>query len=303
MRTGGRAIRTPRGAPTRMLGLDDARHRRLVRARHGRARPEPRPVHRARAPTPTSSAPARGRCCSTPARASPQYLPLLERGAARDARRRRRCRRSCSRTDTPTTSAASTASARRFGPLPVAKKPWDKLDGDLDVDAIDDGAEIRTEGATLRAVWTPGHAWDHLCWYLPEERALFTGDVVLGAGTTVIPPDGDLGDYLRLAAPPARARRRGDLPGARTGDPQRRARRSSRTSPTARCATSRSSTACAHGVARVADAGAAHLHRRARVPPRRRRACRSTRTCASSSARASCARDGEEWELTAGVGA
>jgi glyoxylase-like metal-dependent hydrolase (beta-lactamase superfamily II) len=32
---------------------------------------------------------------------------------------------------------------------------------------------------------------------MPEERALFTGDVVLGAGTTVIPPDGDLGDYLR----------------------------------------------------------------------------------------------------------
>jgi glyoxylase-like metal-dependent hydrolase (beta-lactamase superfamily II) len=31
---------------------------------------------------------------------------------------------------------------------------------------------------------------------MPEERALFTGDVVLGAGTTVIPPDGDLGDYL-----------------------------------------------------------------------------------------------------------
>ncbi|MBX3025216.1 beta-lactamase-like protein 2 [bacterium] len=85
----------------------------------------------------------------------------------------------------------------RFGPLPVSKKPWDKLDGGLDVDPIDDGGELRTEGATLRALWTPGHAWDHLCWYMPEERALFTGDVVLGAGTTVIPPDGDLGDYLQ----------------------------------------------------------------------------------------------------------
>ena len=31
---------------------------------------------------------------------------------------------------------------------------------------------------------------------MPEEKALFTGDVVLGAGTTVIPGDGDLGDYL-----------------------------------------------------------------------------------------------------------
>jgi len=84
----------------------------------------------------------------------------------------------------------------RFGPLPAHKKPWDKLDGTVPVDPVDEGSEIRTDGATLRAIWTPGHAWDHLCWYMPEERALFTGDVVLGAGTTVIPPDGDLGDYL-----------------------------------------------------------------------------------------------------------
>ena len=41
-----------------------------------------------------------------------------------------------------------------------------------------------------------GHARDHLCFYLEEEKALFTGDVVLGAGTTVIGDDGDLGDYL-----------------------------------------------------------------------------------------------------------
>jgi glyoxylase-like metal-dependent hydrolase (beta-lactamase superfamily II) len=85
---------------------------------------------------------------------------------------------------------------KRFGPLSVAKKPWDKLDGALDVNAVDEGSTLQTDGATLQALWTPGHAWDHLCWYMPEERALFTGDVVLGAGTTVIPPDGDLADYL-----------------------------------------------------------------------------------------------------------
>jgi glyoxylase-like metal-dependent hydrolase (beta-lactamase superfamily II) len=66
----------------------------------------------------------------------------------------------------------------------------------LRVVALADGDEVSTRGATLRAMWTPGHARDHLCLYLAEERALFTGDVVLGAGTTVIPRDGDLGDYL-----------------------------------------------------------------------------------------------------------
>jgi glyoxylase-like metal-dependent hydrolase (beta-lactamase superfamily II) len=84
----------------------------------------------------------------------------------------------------------------RFGDLGVAKMPWPGQDGDLRFEAIGDGSEIGTDGATLRAIWTPGHARDHLCFYLAEEKALFTGDVVLGAGTTVIPPDGDLGDYL-----------------------------------------------------------------------------------------------------------
>lgn len=84
----------------------------------------------------------------------------------------------------------------RFGALRVLKKPWPEQDRLQGIVGIDEGAEIRTEGATLRAIWTPGHAWDHLCFYLVEEKALFTGDVVLGAGTTVIPSDGDLGQYL-----------------------------------------------------------------------------------------------------------
>jgi glyoxylase-like metal-dependent hydrolase (beta-lactamase superfamily II) len=84
----------------------------------------------------------------------------------------------------------------RFGALSVTKKPWPELDGSVSIVAIDEGDELHTEGVTLRAIWTPGHARDHLCYYLLEEKALFTGDVVLGAGTTVIPEDGDLGDYL-----------------------------------------------------------------------------------------------------------
>jgi len=84
----------------------------------------------------------------------------------------------------------------RFGPLSVTKKPWPELDRSVRIEAIDEGAEVHTDGVTLRAIWTPGHARDHLCYYFVEEKALFTGDVVLGAGTTVIPDDGDLGDYL-----------------------------------------------------------------------------------------------------------
>jgi endoribonuclease LACTB2 len=90
---------------------------------------------------------------------------------------------------------------RLLGRKDVLKKPWpfpgpDDAAG-TPITPIDDNAVIATEGATLQAVFTPGHAPDHLCYYLVEEKALFTGDVVLGAGTTVIPDEtGDLGQYM-----------------------------------------------------------------------------------------------------------
>jgi glyoxylase-like metal-dependent hydrolase (beta-lactamase superfamily II) len=65
------------------------------------------------------------------------------------------------------------------------------------MESLADGAVIRAHGVTLRLVHTPGHASDHLCYYFEEERALFTGDLVLGGSTTVIPPDdGDVAEYL-----------------------------------------------------------------------------------------------------------
>jgi glyoxylase-like metal-dependent hydrolase (beta-lactamase superfamily II) len=52
-------------------------------------------------------------------------------------------------------------------------------------------------GWTMRGVYTPGHTSNHMCFALDEERALFTGDHVMGWSTTVVsPPDGDMRDYI-----------------------------------------------------------------------------------------------------------
>lgn len=52
-------------------------------------------------------------------------------------------------------------------------------------------------GATLRVIHTPGHASNHLCYLLEEEKTLFTGDHVMQASTVVInPPDGDMAAYI-----------------------------------------------------------------------------------------------------------
>jgi glyoxylase-like metal-dependent hydrolase (beta-lactamase superfamily II) len=54
-----------------------------------------------------------------------------------------------------------------------------------------------TSALTLRALHTPGHASDHLCWLVEEHALLFTGDHVMHGSTVVIrPPDGDLHQYL-----------------------------------------------------------------------------------------------------------
>ena len=61
-----------------------------------------------------------------------------------------------------------------------------------------DGEVFAGDGFRLRAVHTPGHASNHLCYLLEEERLLFTGDHVMQGSTVVItPPDGDMGAYLR----------------------------------------------------------------------------------------------------------
>ena len=59
------------------------------------------------------------------------------------------------------------------------------------------GAAVSAGGLELRPLPTPGHAADHCCFELAAERAVFTGDHVLGRGSTVVEwPGGDMADYL-----------------------------------------------------------------------------------------------------------
>jgi len=59
------------------------------------------------------------------------------------------------------------------------------------------GDVIEGDGWSVECVHTPGHTSNHICYALREEKALFTGDHVMGWSTSVIsPPDGDMKDYM-----------------------------------------------------------------------------------------------------------
>lgn len=60
-----------------------------------------------------------------------------------------------------------------------------------------DAERIACDGFTMRLIHTPGHVSNHVCFLLEEDGLLFTGDHILQGTTPVIlPPDGDMGDYL-----------------------------------------------------------------------------------------------------------
>lgn len=93
--------------------------------------------------------------------------------------------------------------SERLGvPVAAHRITAEALEGTVRVDRfVEDGERITLEGPpeiSLRALHTPGHARGHLCLFEERNRALLTGDLVVGLGTVVIdPPEGNMVDYLR----------------------------------------------------------------------------------------------------------
>ena len=74
---------------------------------------------------------------------------------------------------------------------------FDDRDGLMCTRHLAEGDVVAGPDFTLRAVHTPGHASNHLCFLLEEEGILVAGDHVMGGSTVVItPPDGDMGHYV-----------------------------------------------------------------------------------------------------------
>ncbi|HEY0106500.1 MAG TPA: MBL fold metallo-hydrolase [Rhizomicrobium sp.] len=89
-----------------------------------------------------------------------------------------------------------------FGPHGFGRDDGPKVEAGGDMDFVPDvfvkdGDVIAGNGFTFDCVHTPGHTSNHMCFALREEKALFTGDHVMGWSTTVVtPPDGDMADYI-----------------------------------------------------------------------------------------------------------
>jgi Zn-dependent hydrolases, including glyoxylases len=63
---------------------------------------------------------------------------------------------------------------------------------------LGDGDVVRAGTLNLTALHTPGHSADHLCFWIAEDGALFTGDLVLGKGSSMVTyPEGNVAAYLR----------------------------------------------------------------------------------------------------------
>ncbi len=98
--------------------------------------------------------------------------------------------------------AATGAKTYGYGGIAAAQSGGLRLDASIDHDFVPDvtlrdGDVVEGQGFRLEALHTPGHMSNHMCFALPEEKALFAGDHVMAWATSVIaPPDGDMGQYF-----------------------------------------------------------------------------------------------------------
>lgn len=104
----------------------------------------------------------------------------------------------------PLLAARTGAQTLGFGPHAQGRhRPEDTVEAGADWAfrpdrLLSDGDTVEGDGYALTALHTPGHCSNHLCFELADGKTLFTGDHVMGWSTSVIvPPDGDMGDYLR----------------------------------------------------------------------------------------------------------
>lgn len=104
----------------------------------------------------------------------------------------------CTHTHFDHSSAAATLQRLTGAQLVGMPAPATAHDGQLELDLIlTDGATLDVDGLALRALHTPGHSSNHLCFLLEGSRMLFTGDHIMQGSTVVIwPPDGNMRAYL-----------------------------------------------------------------------------------------------------------
>lgn len=83
-------------------------------------------------------------------------------------------------------------------PIFAAPDVFPEFGPDLVVTPLKDGGRFDLDGMSLQAVAAPGHSADHFCFLLEPNRLLFSGDTILGRGTTLIAlPEGNMIDYLQ----------------------------------------------------------------------------------------------------------
>ena len=83
-----------------------------------------------------------------------------------------------------------------FGRLVDRVSQWE-VETFFPYNVLSHGDEISTDEYSLETIHTPGHASNHLCFYIKEIKCLLTGDHIMDGSTVVIaPPDGNMTEYI-----------------------------------------------------------------------------------------------------------